>query len=194
MTVHRPLLLLAAALLPACAGPNTVSKADLRSAFDVQYGIVDTVEAAEVESSAGSAAVMGGVVGAVAVRKNRLAGAAGGAVGGALLAALLEGNRKAFAYTVRLDAGRTVKVIVDHGDLKAGQCVAVEQGRSANVRGVSPGHCHADGQVASRSLEVQQGAQADAGACHDAKEAVLAAQTADQLQLAEQKARILCGH
>lgn len=189
-----PVTLAPLALLASACATRGVPRAELRTAFDVQYGLVDEVEELEVASAAGSAAVAGGVVGALAVKKHRVAGAAGGAAGAALVTAMLEGSRRAFAYTVRLDAGRTVKVVVDHGDVALGQCVAVEQGRSANVRVVSPGHCRQESRAASSTEEVRREALADAEACHTAKEALLAATTAEEATLWEHKARLLCGH
>jgi hypothetical protein len=182
-----------AALATGCA-TGGVSRADLKTAIDIQYGVVDQVEQTTVESQAAGNAILGGVIGAVASRKHRLAGAAVGAASAGLLTAAAEGSRQAFAYTVRLESGRVLKVIVEHGEIAAGQCVAVEQGRSANLRLVSPGHCRAAASVAARSPEVAQEAQADAEACHQAKEQVLAATTEQETTLWAQKARILCGH
>jgi hypothetical protein len=193
MTGRRRVLVTLLFALSACAAGG-VPRAEMKSAFDIQYGLVDEVEQLQAESAAGSAALAGGVVGALVSKKHRLAGAAGGAAGAGLLTMLAEGDRRVFAYTIRLDSGRTVKVVVDHGDLAVGQCVAFELGRSANVRVVSPGHCQQASRVASRSEDVQGRAQDDAEACHAAKQAVLAATTEEQTALWEHKARVLCGH
>jgi hypothetical protein len=171
-----------------------VSRQDLKTPIQIQYGRVDEVEKVRVESQAGTNAIIGGVVGALVNKNNRLAGAAVGAGAAGLATAVAEGVHEAFAYSVRLDTGAMIKVIVDHGDVAVGQCVAVEQGRTANVRVVSPGHCRPEYAAAGLPPDVASRALDHASACDQAKEAVLAAATAQELDLLAQKARIVCGH
>lgn len=170
------------------------SRADLRTTIQIQYGRVEEVEQVAVESKAGQSAVIGGIIGALANHRNRLAGAAVGAAAGGVITAVSEGSHTAFGYTVRMESGQMIKVMVDHGDIPAGQCVAVEQGRTTNVRLVSPTHCRPDSAPAVSASEVREEAQRDAGACHAAKEAALAATTTAQFDLLEKKARLVCGH
>jgi hypothetical protein len=125
---------------------------------------VDEVERVRVESQAGENAITGGIVGALANKDDRLAGAAVRTGAAGLATAVAEGVHEAFAYSVRLWTGARIKVIVDHGDVAVGPCVAVEQGRTGNVRVVSPGHCRAEYGAASAAPEVASQALAHASA------------------------------
>lgn len=193
MPNHRAAVSLLLALATGCATGN-VSRADLHAQIQVQYGRVDEVEPVTLESNALGNAVIGGVVGALVGRKNRLAGAAIGAAGAGAVTAVAEGNRAAFAYTVRLESGAVTKIVMDHGDVTVGQCVAVEQGRSANLRVVSPGHCRPEYSAVAATPDVQARAHEHASACDAAKDAVVAATTEAELDLAAKKARVVCGH
>jgi outer membrane lipoprotein SlyB len=188
---------LAALLATGCA-TGGVSRADMKTSIQIQYGRVDEVEKVAVDSNAGGSAILGGIIGAVVDRKHRLAGAAIGAGAAGAATYLAEGSHEAFAYTIRMDSGQMTKVIVGHGDIAVGQCVALEQGRTANVRVVSAGHCRSDNVAAAAAAaadpEIQARAQDHAAACDRAKEAVLAAETPDAVDLAARKARIVCGH
>ncbi len=186
-------VLLTAALTAGCAGPGAVARADLKTRIDIQYGRVDEVEQVALESAAGKAAVLGGVVGALSSRR-RLLGAAVGAVAAGATTAVLEGAHQGYAYTVRMEDGRMIKVVVDHGDIAAGQCVAVEQGRTTNVRLVSPNHCRPEHRAVVAEPEVAAQAQHHASVCDAATEAVLAAKTDAEVELAAKKARAVCGH
>lgn len=193
MSSARAVLSALLALSAGCATGN-VSRTDLNSQIQVQYGRVDEIEPVQVGSNAATNAILGGVVGALVSRKHRLAGAAIGAAGAGAVTAVAEGDRSAFAYTVRLESGAVTKVIVDHGDVAVGQCVALEQGRSANLRVVSPGHCRPEYAAVAAAPDVQARALEHASACDTAKEAVVAARDDAELELAAKKARVVCGH
>lgn len=190
---HIALLALAGLAAAGCA-TGGASRADLRTSIQIQYGRVEEVERVALESHVGQSAVLGGLVGALVNKRNRLAGAAVGAAAGGVLTAVSEGSSTAFGYTVRIESGQVVKVVVDHGDIEVGQCVAVEQGRTTNVRLVTPTHCRQGSTVAAASPEVRDAALDHAAACHEAKEAALAATTTEAFDLLERKARLVCGH
>lgn len=192
-TASAALLALLGLAASGCA-TGGASRADVRTSIQIQYGRVDEVEQVQLESKVGQSALLGGIVGALASRRHHLAGAVVGAAAGGAITAVSEGASTAFGYTVRMESGQIVKVVVDHGDIGVGQCVAVEQGRTTNVRLVSPSHCRPDARAAHAAPEVQAEAQEDAGACHAAKEAALAATTTEQFDLLEKKARLVCGH
>lgn len=194
MRTTTSFLAAALALLAAGCATGGAARADLRTTIQIQYGRVEEVEQVALVSKVGQSAVIGGIVGALASRRHRLAGAAVGAAAGGALTAVSEGAQTAFGYTVRMESGQVIKVVVDHGDIPAGQCVAVEQGRTTNVRLVSPAHCRPGAGPAAAAPEVLAEAQQDASACHAAKEAALAATTTEQFDLLEKKARLVCGH
>lgn len=195
-TTHTTAAALLALLGLTASGCATggASRADLKTTIQIQYGRVEEVEQVAIESKAGQSAVIGGIIGALANKRHRLAGAAVGAAAGGVITAVAEGSHTAYGYTVRMESGQVIKVLVDHGDIPAGQCVAVEQGRTTNVRLVSPTHCRPGAAPAAAAPEVQAEAQQDADACHVAKEAALAATTTEQFDLLEKKARLVCGH
>jgi hypothetical protein len=186
--------LLIAGLGTGCATGAT-SRADVRRTIDIQYGRVDEVEQVQIESGAGKAAIVGGVIGALTSRRHLLGAAVGAGAAGVTTAAV-EGPHQGFAYTVRMDGGRMIKVVVDHGDVAVGQCVAVEQGGTPNVRAVSPEHCPAGVRapgVPAAPPAANAEIQRQAAACQEIHDAVLAAKSAEELDLLEKKARIVCG-
>lgn len=211
----RPTALIAAlALLGATAcATGGASRADLRTRITIQHGRVMEVEAVKLESQAGKNAAIGGIFGAlVGGRRNLLAGAAVGAAVGGATTAIAEGSQTAFGYTLRLESGELTKVMVEHGDVAVGQCVAVETGRTTNLRAVSDERCRgaaaAPAQAAAQAQAAQADAQAfaeaqaksaaqaqaEAEACNAAREAALAATTKEDFDLLERKAKLACGH
>lgn len=190
-TPHTIVLLAAGFLLHGCASSGAVSRSEMNRTITVQYGRVLEVEEVQLESQAGSNAVLGGILGAVvAGRGNRLAGAAVGAVAGGALTAAAEGDNKAFSYTIELASGATVKVITEQGNVETGHCVSFEQGSHTNVRQVSDTMC--DGGPVHPEVHEEHSDAAEA--CHAAKEELLAAETSEEIDAAIRKVKALCDH
>lgn len=194
--LNRPLLILCmfatGAVDPVVANAAS-SRSKLDSSFDIRYGTVVEVEQTKLKTQAGQGAVFGGIAGAVAGHGHHGQGrdAVIGAVAGALITRMLE-KKHAFGYTVNLQSGGTVKVVVDHGDIRSGDCVAVEQGRTANVRRVSTSYCEHHGDEAFDDHDVYASGQNDASACHHAKELALDSTTDDELERAMKKVHAFC--
>ena len=187
-------LLVLASFAVLALAKEKVETVEKRKAIQVTFGQVISVEEEKVASHAGSGAVLGGIIGAAATHgksKDKVKGAAAGALIGALLTRASEGSHKTWGVTVKRTDGSVVKVIQDHIDgLQEGSCVAFEEGVHANVRLVSQELCgspelHKDPDVAAA---IQQ----DSDMCHAAKEALAAAKTQEEFDLAMQKIKVLC--
>ena len=171
-----------------------VERVEKRKAIQVTFGQVISVEEEKEASQAGSGAVLGGIIGAAATHgksKDKVKGAAAGALIGALLTRASEGSHKTWAVTLKRTDGSVVKVIQDHIDgIQEGGCVAFEEGVHANVRLVSQELCgspelHKDPDIAAA---IQQ----ESDMCHAAKEALAAAKSQEEFDLAMQKIKVLC--
>jgi hypothetical protein len=121
--------------------------------------------------------------------KENLEGAAAGAGLGALIAQLAS-KHKAQSYDIRRLDGSEIRVIIDHSDAAAGDCVAIEEGRHTNIRRVEPTMC-SDGEHHA-DAEIRQSAQSEAEECHAAKQQLLEASTQGEVDRAASKIKILC--
>jgi len=162
-------------------------------AFEIRYGTVEVVERVKIQSQAAQGAVTGGLIGAATSgHHHRSKHALEGAVAGAFLTALLEGNRKAYQYTVDFDDGSITKVVVESGGIVQGDCVTVELGQTANIRRVSGVHCEHRGHEALAEPIVHAKRQSEAAECHTAKEQALQATTEEATDIALKKVRVFC--
>ena len=183
-------------LMTAC---ETTGSARPGTAMNVQYGVVQRVEEVQAEANTAGSAALGGLAGlAVAAgtggsRTQQMAGAAGGALLGGLIANQRAANQQLMQHTVRLTNGSSVAVVTDHHNIAVGDCVAVEQGRHANIRRVSPVMCNnlADtrqpGYSSTHEANVREAAE-----CEQAKQEVLNAKTEEAINLAHMRMRALC--
>lgn len=196
MSVGR--IVLVSAVCFGLAAPSHAQKAtvaDRNTVIAVCYGTVLENENVTLKGgAAGKGALFGGLVGLSVGHnksgKDQRTSAAAGAALGALFARASEGSHKAEGYTIRMTGGDVIKVIQDHGDIRVGDCVSVEQGRTTNVRHVASELCggtplHSDAEVAEHHTD-----QADA--CRQAKDRYLAANDEQALLVAEQKVKVLC--
>lgn len=173
-----------------------VDRNQLNSTITINYGLVLEVEQIKVKSGATKNALVGGMLGAATSgHHDRGKHAATGAAAAILLTKLAESRHKANAYTVEMNSGSTIKILLEDKDhIQAGDCVSVEQGRSTNIRRVSTTYCEHHGHEALAHNEVVQKAQQEADACHQAKEIALKAHTEDELNVALKKVNIFCEH
>lgn len=169
------------------------------TALSVQYGVVQRVEEVQADTNTGGGAALGGLAGlAVAAgtggsRNQQLAGAAGGALLGGLIANQRAANQQLKQHTVRLNNGTSVAVITDHHNIAVGDCVAVEQGRHANIRRVSPVMCNDLADTGRPSYApVHEANVNEAEECEQAKREVLNAKTEEAINLAHMRMRALC--
>jgi hypothetical protein len=122
-----------------------------------------------------------------------VAGAAGGALLGGLIAHERAANQRLVQHTIKLNSGASVAVITENQNIDVGDCVAVEQGRYANIRRVSSVMCneladtHQPAYPSTHQADVQEGQE-----CEQAKREVLNAKTEDAIKLAHMRMRALC--
>ena len=169
------------------------------TALNVQYGVVQRVEEVQAGANTAGSAALGGLAGlAVAAgtggsRTQQIAGTAGGALLGGLIANQRAANQRLIQHTVRLNNGSSIAVITDHHNIVVGDCVAVEQGRHANIRRVSLVMCN---ELADTSrpvyTPVHDANVREAEECEQAKRGVLDAQTEEEIRLAHMRMRALC--
>lgn len=161
----------------------------------ITTGIVEQVQQVNLQSDAGTGALVGGALGLLSAggkssgkkARNTIIGAG---AGGALTSAA-QGSRNGVAYTVRTGEGSSIRVITDQTEIRIGDCVTVEEvGSTANVRRMDPTACESASAMAREQL--QDSFQTEATECYNAKQALIEANTAEELDLAQRKMAILC--
>jgi hypothetical protein len=190
----------ATALAIAGARAQEVPREQVGTSFEIRYGVVETVQVGKMDATASTArgAVIGGVVGlAAADHDDDLRGALKGAAAGALIAKLVAKHQEnnapnVYTYSVALVDGGESKIVSETGDIRQGDCVAVEYGQSANVRRVSNAYCDSDMEVARADAAVSAQAQQAAADCHAAKQVALQAKTEAEMDVALKKVRLFC--
>ena len=183
-------------ILTGCTSQG-VDRADTNTPINISYANVADFEKVKLKSDVGKNAAIGGLVGLAigAVAGGDAAGAAIGAASGAALSAsttkIAEGSSEAMSYTLQRPDGSQFKVITDDDHLQAGDCVAVESGRTTNLRRVAADLC---GPPLTHPVEQELAAhsQKQASACDEAKQQLLKAETNDDLDAATKKVKVLC--
>lgn len=161
----------------------------------IRHGIVESSKQVQFKSSAAAGALVGGIVGYnlntnKSSSKQRRRTAAGAAAGGAATRAA-EGDLTGMEYTVKITDGSVAKVVTDQTEIHKGDCVAVEQsGENANIRRVDKTMCEDGSAQAIKQVEGEL--QEDAQECLEAKQQLVKAETAEQMDLATRKVKMLC--
>ena len=95
------------------------------------------------------------------------------------------------SYTLQRPNGSQFKVVTEDDHLQAGDCVAVESGRTINLRRVAPDLC---GPALAHPVEQELAvySQQQASACDEAKRQLLKAETNSDLDAATKKVKVLC--
>ena len=165
----------------------------------ISIGVVTKVENIDLRSQAAPAgALMGGMLAYRTTGKNRSSTtkwgrAAAGALAGGAVTRAAEGDLSGKLYTVDLGGGRMMQVVSDQTEIRQGDCVIVEEvNGQANVRRADPTACQPGSASAMASADVQEELQEEAAECIAAKEAMLAAETDEQFELAKRKMAIFC--
>ena len=192
--MNRILVLMIAIMMAACSS-NGVNRGDKEVTIKISYGLIKEKESVQLDSEVGKNAAVGGVIGLAANADGNRGDMAGGAVLGAGLMALItkikEGSNEAESYTIEKRPGEFIKVIIDNKKLDIGDCVAVEEGRTTNLRKVADDMC---GELVTAEIEEELNnslAQA-AEDCHDAKVDLIESDTADSLDGHLQRINVLC--
>lgn len=163
--------------------------------MSVAYGSITGVNQQGRDTSGGKTggALVGGLVGLYTGKGKSTSNKAlrtlgGAAVGSAAGGAMARGTE--MVYTVSLVEGGTVRIIMDTGNFRTGDCVAIEQGgASANMRRVSEEYCRNYARV-PREYKVEH--EKEANECAQAKQQLLDAQTEEAIKAAQMKMNILC--
>jgi outer membrane lipoprotein SlyB len=161
----------------------------------ISTGIVQNVQSVKLQSEAGTGALIGGALGLLTAggkssskkARNTIIGAGTGAA----VTSVAQGSRNGMAYTILTNDGNSIRVITDQAGIIKGDCVAVEEtGSTTNVRRMTPTAC--DPASARAREELKGSFQMEATECHNAKQQLVDAKTADQVDLARRKMEILC--
>jgi outer membrane lipoprotein SlyB len=165
----------------------------------ISVGTVVKVENIDLQSQAAPAgALVGGMLaykstGGSRSSTTKWGRAAAGAVAGGALARAAEGDLSGKLYTIDLGGGRSMQVVSDQTEIRQGDCVIVEQVKDqANVRRADPTACQPESSQVIASPDVQEELQEEAAECQAAKEALLAAETSEQFDVAKRKMDIFC--
>ena len=177
----------ASLLLAGCASTSPQLSA-------VGYGTVTEAIEQEKDTSEAtkSGAIIGGLIG-LASSSGRSTGTTIARTGvGAGLGAAIGGGAAAgteMVYTVDMVSGGTLRVVMDSGNFRVGDCVAIERGRTNNMRAVSQEFCFNNAQVPEqyKAEHVKE-----AHECAQAKDELLAAQTPEAVEIAHMKMNLLC--
>jgi outer membrane lipoprotein SlyB len=183
------------ALLAGCAGTTPFTDSGVNSLIDIQYGTIEQVQEVQLKANYGSGVLLGGGIGALATMHYSAGTQALAAVGGALLGALVAKERAGTAeqYTIHLVNGNTVSIVSEAHNLVAGDCVAVEQGKHANLRRVDPQMCNTPSPEATYP-QAHAAEQQSAVDCDTAKQDMLKASTEQEATVDYQKMKALCSN
>ncbi len=186
-------LLIAAMITLLSAGFPALAQKSGQSAT-ITLGIVEQMQQVTLQSTGGGkGALVGGTLGYASgsgksKSKKRRNAIIGGAAGTALSRS---GTAPGMEYTVKVNDGSAIVVVSDQTQIQIGDCVSVEQsGDRANIRRQDPAACRPSS--AHIIAEIEEELIEDASDCDLAKKQLLAATTAEELELASAKARILC--
>jgi outer membrane lipoprotein SlyB len=195
MTSRQALLTFTSLMLAGCAATDPGTGSTRGEVITVDYGTVMQVEQVQMDPKYGTGALVGGGLGLAAASRRSGTTQAGAAIAGALIGAMIQKSKAGTAdkYTVRLNNGGTIQIVTEHHDIKSGDCVSVEQGKHANIRRVSPIMCgspqsHPDYQ------EMHEANVEESEECLATKQALLAATTEQEADLAYKKMRAFCEH
>lgn len=148
------------------------------------------------DGNAVGGALVGGAFGAALTRSSKSSSrrnrnAAIGAVLGAGAAA--SQRRDGRLYTVTTNEGTQIQIATEQTEIRMGDCVFVEQaGGSANIRRAAPAACAPEIEEVLADPEIAEELQEEAAECAAARQAVVDAETQEQIDLAVAKMQILC--
>ena len=182
--------LAAAVSIVAIAGADSAWAQRAGQNVTIQHGVVTEATSVDLEAAAGRGAAMGGLAGA-ALGRNSSRRARNAILGTAIGAAASSGSRATgMQYTVDTGAGM-IMIVSDQRDIKVGDCVSVENAGTggANIRRAASALCESDEPL---SAAVQEDLQEEAADCLAAKDAVLGAESDEDIASAIRTARIVC--
>jgi outer membrane lipoprotein SlyB len=164
--------------------------------MSVAYGVITSVGQQKKDTSGAQATgtLVGGLAGLATgsgkSKSNKALRAAGGAIAGNQVGRVTT-QGTLMSYTVDLVNGGTVRVAMDadSGSFRMGDCVAVEKGRTANMRRVSDAYCRPEAKIPD---EIIQRDVNEATECDAAKQELLKAEDEAAARVAAIKMELLC--
>ncbi|MCX2979615.1 hypothetical protein EYC98_01925 [Halieaceae bacterium IMCC14734] len=192
----KRIIILAAIGISLVSGPAAVAQKSGQSA-KITVGVVEQAQRVELQSEARKGALVGGALGWAATRNKSSAKQAGGALLGATaggaVSSSAQGDRSGMQYVIRTGEGSAITVVTDQTQIKVGDCVTVEEtGNGANVRRGDPSMC--EPKAAQAVAELEPEFQEEAQECDMAKQELINATTAEQVEVAKMKMQILCNN
>jgi outer membrane lipoprotein SlyB len=179
--------------LSGCASTDPYTGSARNEIISVQYGTVENVQQVAMAPSYGASSLIGGALGLLATSGHstgsQVAGAAGGAALGALVSKETAGT--GLQFTIRLVNGNTINIVTENQGIRMGDCVSVEQGQHANIRRVSNAMCTTPASHPAYPAMHQSNVM-ESAECHEAKQELLAATTAEATEIAYKKMQALC--
>jgi outer membrane lipoprotein SlyB len=174
----------------------TTSLAHSAELMSVAYGVVTSIGQQKKDTSGAQAAgtLLGGLAGLATgsgkSNSNKALRAAGGAIAGNQIGRVTT-QGTLMSYTVDLVNGGTVRIAMDaaSGSFRMGDCVAVEKGRTNNMRRVSDAYCRPEAKIPE---EIKQRDINEANECHAAKQELLKAADEAAARVAAIKMELLC--
>jgi outer membrane lipoprotein SlyB len=192
--MHISNIKLAVVLLVTIAGTSSTAWAQRAGqSVSIQHGVVTEARSVDLQAEAGGGAMVGGLAGyALSSGRSSSTRARNAILGTAIGAATASATQRStgMQYTVNTGAGMVV-VVSDQREISVGDCVSVENAGTgaANIRRASSALCETADPV---SAAVTEHLQEEAADCLAAKDAVLAADTDEDVAKAIRTARISC--
>jgi outer membrane lipoprotein SlyB len=163
----------------------------------IRTGYVVGMQSVELNSEdVGKGVLIGGAVGAAATSSKKSSSrhwrnaAIGATVGGAIGASNRAMGRQ---YSVRTNDGTIIQIVTEQTEIRVDDCVYVEEaGGRANIRRAPQTACEPSSQAVMNDPVIQEELQEEAAECAAAKDALLAAETDEEIDRAVRKIKILC--
>jgi hypothetical protein len=182
---------LAVVLLAPIAFGATAWAQRAGQSVSIKHGIVTDAREVDLEGEAGRGALVGGLAGAALSGGRSSSTRARNAILGTAAGAAASSSRRTSGMQFTVDTGAgTVTIVSDQREIAVGDCVAVENAGtgSANIRRASSALCESPEVTAATEENLQE----EAADCVAAKDAVLAADTDEDVAAAIRAARIAC--
>jgi hypothetical protein len=182
---------LAVVLLTPIAFGATAWAQRAGQSVSIKHGIVTDAREVDLEGEAGRGALVGGLAGAALSGGRSSSTRARNAILGTAAGAAASSSRRTSGMQFTVDTGAgTVTIVSDQREIAVGDCVAVENAGtgSANIRRASSALCESPEVTAATEENLQE----EAADCVAAKDAVLAADTDEDVAAAIRAARIAC--
>jgi uncharacterized protein YcfJ len=187
-------ILISAVFMSLCSTLALAQRAG--QSVSIQYGVVTSARQVDLRSNAvPGGALVGGALG-IASASGKSSGRKArnsliGAIAGGVIANSARGDTRGMLYDVNLVSQGQVQIVSDQREIRIGDCVAVEQaGGTANIRRMSSAYCEPTNAAAVTSVESESRREAES--CRLAKQELVDATTAQEVDLAARKIALLC--